>query len=97
MIKTPVIKTFITYSSFISSFIILSIIKRNGFKELSKSVFLLKTLTLSLNITLIHKEKFSLISTVISLKYKIIIIINGNIIKGLLNYLTAINKVLKEI
>jgi len=97
LIKTPVIKTFITYSSFISSFIILSIIKRNGFKELSKSVSLLKTLTLSLNITLIHKEKFSLISTVISLKYKIIIIINGNIIKGLLNYLTAINKVLKEI
>ena len=32
-----------------------------------------------------------------NLKNKIIIIIDGNIIKGLSNYLTIINKVLKEI
>jgi hypothetical protein len=32
-----------------------------------------------------------------NLKNKIIIIISGNIIKGLSNYLTAINKALKEI
>jgi hypothetical protein len=80
-----------------SSFIIFGIIKRNNFKELLKSVFLLKASTLNLNITLVYKEKSSFISTVISLKYKIIIIINGNVIKSLLNYLIAINKALKEI
>jgi hypothetical protein len=79
------------------SFIIFGIIKRNNFKELLKSVFLLKASTLNLSIALIYKEKSSFISTVISLKYKIIIIINGNVIKSLLNYLTAINKALKEI
>ena len=97
MIKTPVIKTFITYSSFISSFIIFNIIKKRGFKELSKSISLLKASILSLNTALIYKEKSSFISTIISLKYKIIIIINKNVIKGLLNYLTAIKEVLKEI
>ena len=72
-------------------------VKRNGFKKLLKSVSLLKALTLSLNTALIRKEKSSFISTIISLKYKIIIIIDGNVIKSLLNCLTAINKALKEI
>jgi hypothetical protein len=80
------------------SFLIMSgTVKRSGFKELLKSVSLLKALILSLNTALIHKEKSSLISTAISLKHKIIIIISGNVIKSLSNYLTAINKAPKEI
>jgi len=72
-------------------------IKESGFKKLLKSVFLLKALILSLNIALIRKEKSSFILMTISLKYKIIIIINGNIIKGLSNCLITINEALKEI
>ena len=79
-----------------SSFIILNTVKESGFKELSKSVSLLKASTLSLSTALIRREKSSLISIIISLKYKIIIIIDGNVIKGLLNCLIAINKALKE-
>jgi hypothetical protein len=80
-----------------SSLIIPGIVKGSGFKELLKSISLLKALTLSLSTALIHKEKSGFISTVISLKYKITIVINGNVIKSLSNYLTAINKALKEI
>jgi len=79
-----------------SSFIMFNTVKESGFKELSKSVSLLKASTLSLNTALIRREKSSLISIIISLKYKIIIIIDGNVIKGLLNCLIAINKALKE-
>ena len=75
----------------------LNTIKGSVFKELSKSVFLLKAFILSLNTALIRKKKPSLISTAISLKHRIVIIISGNVIKGLFNCLIAINKALKEI
>jgi hypothetical protein len=89
--------TFINSSSFIPSLIILGTIKRSGFKRLLKSDTQLKASTLSLDITLIHREKSGLIITAANLKNRIIIIISGNIIKGLSNCLTAINKALKEI
>jgi len=78
-------------------FIILGIIKGSGFKRLLKSDTQLKASTLSFNIALVYKEKSGLIITVMNLKNKIIIIISGNIIKGLSNCLITINKVLKEI
>jgi hypothetical protein len=53
-------------------------------------------LTLSLNIALIYKEKPSHLIIIASLENKITIIINKIIIKGLLNYLTIINKALKK-
>ena len=51
-------------------------------------------MTLNLNIALIHREKLGLILVVIIIKNGITIIIDRN---GLLNCLTTINKVLKEI
>jgi hypothetical protein len=53
-------------------------------------------LTLSLNIALVRREKPGPLIVVVSLENGIVIIIGGNIIKGLLNYLTIINKALEE-
>jgi hypothetical protein len=46
---------------------------------------------------LVYKEKLGFILIVITIKNRIAIVISGNIILGLLNYLTIINKALKEI
>jgi hypothetical protein len=85
------------YSSLMSSLIISGTIKESVFKELSKSVSLSKASTLSLSTALVRREKPGLISTAISLKYRITIVVGGNVIKGLFNCLTAINKAPKEI
>ena len=57
----------------------------------------IKASTLSLDIALVRREKSGLIIITANLKNRIVIIIGGNIIKGLSNCLTAINKALKEI
>jgi hypothetical protein len=54
-------------------------------------------LTLNLNIALVYREKLGPILVIITIENGIVIIIGGNIIQGLLNYLTIINKALKEI
>jgi hypothetical protein len=53
-------------------------------------------LTLGLSIALVHRENPGLFIAVASLENKIAIIVGGNVVKGLSNYLTMINKALEE-
>ena len=80
-----------------SSLIISGTTKESVFRELSKSVSLSKASTPGLSTALVRREKPGLISTAISLEYRITIVVGGNVIKGLFNCLTAINKAPKEI
>jgi hypothetical protein len=79
-----------------SSLIILSIKKGNGFRRLLILVPLLRALTLALSIAIVYKEMPSPTLLIINLENRITIIIGKGIIKGLLNYLIAIKKALKE-
>jgi hypothetical protein len=73
-----------------------NIIKGNSFRRLLILVSLLRALTLALNIAIVYKEKPSPLLLLSGLENAIVIIIGGNLITGLLNYLTAINKALKK-
>jgi hypothetical protein len=73
-----------------------NIIKESYFKRLLTLVSLLKALTLALNIVIIYKEKPNSLLLLNKLENIIAIIINKNLIIGLLNCLTAINKALKD-
>jgi hypothetical protein len=53
-------------------------------------------LTLALSIAIVYKETSSPTLLVINLENRVAIIIGKGIIKGLLNYLIAIKKALKE-
>jgi hypothetical protein len=73
-----------------------NIIKGSYFKRLLILVSLLRALTLALSITIVYKEKPSPLLLLNRLKNAMAIIIGRNLIIGLLNYLTAINKALKD-
>jgi hypothetical protein len=73
-----------------------NIIKGNNFRRLLILVSLLKALTLALSIAIVYKKKPSPLLLLSGLKNIIVIIIGRNLIIGLLNYLTAINKALKD-
>jgi hypothetical protein len=73
-----------------------SIEKGSGFRRLLILVPLLRALTLALSIAIVYKEMPSLTLLVINLENKVAIVIGKGIIKGLLNYLIVIKKVLKE-
>jgi hypothetical protein len=85
------------YSSLISSLIIPSIVKASGSKDQLKLDSVLRALTLNLNTALIYREKLGPILIVTTIENGIAIVVDKNIIQGLLNYLTIINKALKEI
>jgi hypothetical protein len=90
------IKKTLIYSSPWPSPIMPGIVKESSFKRLLILVSLLKALTLVLNITIVYKKKPSPFLLLNNLKNVIIIIINKNLIMGLLNYLIIINKALKN-
>jgi len=53
-------------------------------------------LTLGLSIALVHREKPGPLIAAVSLENRIAIVVGGNVVKGLSNYLTTINKALEE-
>jgi hypothetical protein len=71
-------------------------IKESSFRRLLTLVSLLRALTLALSIAIVYKEKPSPLSLLSGLENTIAIIIGENLIIGLSNYLTAINKALKD-
>jgi hypothetical protein len=54
-------------------------------------------LTLNLNTALVYREKSGPVLVVMTIENGIAIVVGGNVVQGLLNCLTAINKILKEI
>ena len=90
------IKKTLIYSSSWPFPIILNIVKESSFRRLLMLVSLLRALTLALNIAIVYKEKPSPLLLLSRLENIIIIIISRNFIISLLNYLTAINKALKD-
>jgi hypothetical protein len=72
------------------------IIKKSSFKRLLKLVSLLRALTLALSIAIVYKKKPSPLLLLSRLENIVAIIIGRNLIIGLLNYLMAINKALKD-
>ena len=73
-----------------------SIVKGNSFKRLLILVSLLRASTLALSIAIVYKKKPSSLLLLNRLKNIMAIIIGGNLIISLLNYLIAINKALKD-
>jgi hypothetical protein len=80
-----------------SSFIMPGIVKVSGFKDQSKSNSVSRASTLNLNMALVYREKLDLISAITTIENGIAMVVGGNVVQGLLNYLTIINKALKEI
>jgi hypothetical protein len=72
------------------------IVKGSSSRRLLTLVSLLRALTLALSIAIVYKKKPSPLLLLSGLENIIAIVIDRNLITGLLNYLTAINKAPKD-